>query len=931
MSTWRTVTSGLRSLLRKDVVARELDDELRHYLAMATRENLRKGMSPEAAERAALLAMGGLEATKTQVRTAGWEGVVESGIQDVRIAARGLRRSPGFTLVALASLALGIGVNTTMFSVVNAVMFRPLPYRDAGRLALIWTDDIRRGLHRETTAHLTITDWQTQNRSFQDIAYFTTQRVAPMANDPSRGRGRTRTALVSANLFPVLGVAPLHGRLISKADEGERAPVAVISYTFWQRWFDGVADVVGKTISVDDASKGGLGTLTVIGVLPREFYFPDKLTEIWTPATTYWRFTRESTERFQPWARRWTAVGRLTPGVSMDAARADLARIGRQLEHTHATAIADFPGFSTTVLPVLDSIAGTSLRSSLWVLLEAVALVLLVVCANVANLQLARGATRQREFAVRRALGATRARLVLQLGAESLVLVLAGGAIGTAIAAWGTPLLAKATSAYVPRMDEVALDVRVLLFAAAASMISGIVFGLVPVLRLSATDASEALREGGHGTASVRLRHSQNVIVLAQCSLALVLLTGAGLLLKSLNRLQSVDPGFDPQRVLTMRLEFPPAPPPIAEQRTQTSPTESAAARVREATLADLAGRLRSIPGVESVGFVDDMFIAGQGNESITIPGRPADRIAGGELNEGSVTPGFFAVMRVPLRLGRYPTRDDAERKIRALWSLVITDQSLAEKEKRATPEPVVVNDAFVRRFFPGEDPIGKRFCIDPTNKTYWYEIVGVVGDMHRGGLERAAIPEYYGPYIPSPNGRVDLLVRTSGDPLPLAATIRGEVVRALPSIVVVNVSTAEAQLGDFTSQRRLQTWLLTTFAVLALLLAAIGIFGVAHYRVAERTREIGVRVALGATTGDVLRLVIAQGMRMPALGIVIGLVASAGLTRVISHQLYDVGALDPMTFALVATVLALVSAAACYLAARRAARADPVRALRQT
>ena len=241
------------------------------------------------------------------------------------------------------------------------------------------------------------------------------------------------------------------------------------------------------------------------------------------------------------------------------------------------------------------------------------------------------------------------------------------------------------------------------------------------------------------------------------------------------------------------------------------------------------------------------------------------------------------------------------------------------------------MNDAFVRRFFPGEDPIGRRFCIDPTNKTYWYEIVGVVGDMHRGGLERAAIPEYYGPYIPSPNGRVDLLVRTAGDPLPLAATIRGEVVRALPSIVVVNVSTAEEQLGGFSSQRRLQTWLLTMFAALALFLAAIGIFGVAHYRVAERTREIGVRVALGATPGDVLRLVIAQGMRMPALGIVIGLVASAGLTRVISHQLYDVGAMDPMTFALVATVLALVSAAACYMAARRAARADPVQALRQT
>src|SRR6185503_7520404 len=264
MSVWRSLRLGLRSLLRKDVVARELDDELQHYLSLATQENVRKGMSPEAAQRAALLAMGGMEATKTTVRTGGWEGAVDSWLQDVRIAVRGLRRAPGFTYVALASLALGIAINTTMFSVVNAVIFRPLPYRDASRLALIWTDDIKRGLHREETAYLTITDWREQNRTVQDIAYVTAQRVAPMANDPSRGRGRSRTALISANLFGVLGVVPFRGRLISPADERERAPVAVITYEFWQRWFDGAQDVLGRTITVDDASKGGLGSLEVI-------------------------------------------------------------------------------------------------------------------------------------------------------------------------------------------------------------------------------------------------------------------------------------------------------------------------------------------------------------------------------------------------------------------------------------------------------------------------------------------------------------------------------------------------------------------------------------------------------------------------------------------------------------------------------------------
>jgi putative ABC transport system permease protein len=930
MSLWRAVRSGMRSLLRKDVVEQELDDELRHYLAMATQENVRRGMTPQAAERAARVHMGGVEPTKTQVRAGGWEAQVDTLRQDVRVAVRGLRRNPAFATVAVASLALGIGAITTMFSVVNAVMFRPLPYRDADRLALVWTDDVRRALHRETTAWLTITDWQARNRTFQNVAYFSTQRVAPMSNDPGRGRGRTRSAFVSANLFTVLGVAPFRGRLISSADERERASVAVISYKFWQRWFGGDADVVGKTLTMDDASKGGTGTLTVIGVLPPGFYFPDKQTTIWTPATTYWRFTRESVERFQPWSRRWTALGRLAQGASIDEARADLDRVGRQLGQTYPSDIPDFPGFATTVIPVLDSIAGTSLQSSLWLLLGAVAVVLLVVCANVANLQLARGATREREFAVRRALGAGRGRIMRQLVAENTVLVLAGGAAGTALAAWGTPLLAAAASAYVPRMDEVTLDWRVLAFAASASILSSLLFGLVPALRLSATDTNEALREGGRGTASWKLRRSQGVIVLAECAMALVLLTGAGLLLKSLNRLQSVDPGFDPRRVLTMRLEFPSEAAPTAEGRTQTSVTEQARARAREQRIRDITERLQSIPGVESVGFVDDMFIAGQGHASITIPGRSAGEIAPGELSEGSVTPGFFSAIRVPLRRGRYLTRDDAEQKVRALWSPVITDMSLADKERLATPEPVVVNEVFVRRFFPGDDPIGKRFCIDPTNKTYWYTIVGVVGDMHRSGLERTTIPEYYGPYIPSPNGRVDLLVRTHRDPLSLAATIRSEVTRALPSIVIVNVSTAESQLGDFSAQRRLQTWLLTMFALLALVLAALGIFGLAHYAVAERTREIGVRVALGATPGDVLRLVIAQGMRMPALGIVLGLAASAGLTRIIAHQLYDVGATDPMTFAVVAIVLALVAACACYLAARRAAGADPVQALRQ-
>jgi len=416
--------SGLRTLFRRDVVERELDDEVRHYLDMAAQERVDAGMTAEAAARAARVEMGGVEATKERVRSARWEAHVESLWRDVRYALRGVRRNPGFAAVVALTLALGMGANTVMFSVINAVMLRPLPYHDPHRLVLIWTDDVRRGLHREGTAYRTITDWKERSHAFSDIAFYSTQRVAPLTNNPAV-RGRTRNALVSANLFDLLGVQPVLGRAISREDESARAPVVVISHAFWQRWFAGAADVIGRSLSIDDASKGGTGTLTVIGVMPAGFFFPDKLTELWTPATTYWRFTRESSERFPEWARRWTAIARVAPGLSIAAAQAEMAGIGRELTSTYQTTIADFPGFATTVMPVLDSIAGLDLQWALWILFGATALVLLVACANVANLLLARGSARHHEFAVRRALGGGRGCLMRQLAVEHIVLALA--------------------------------------------------------------------------------------------------------------------------------------------------------------------------------------------------------------------------------------------------------------------------------------------------------------------------------------------------------------------------------------------------------------------------------------------------------------------------------------------------------------------------
>lgn len=926
---FRSLTAGLRALFHRQTVSRELDDELKHYLDQAIKDNLQAGMTPEAAERAARIQLGSSEAAKEEVRGGLWEARVDSGLRDLRYGLRALRRNPAFTLMAVATLALGIGVTTTMFSVVNAVMLRPLAYPDAGRVALIWTDDVRRGLPREATGFPTIVDWRTSSRAFQDIAYYSTGRVALDAKEPGGDRGRSRNALVSGNLFATLGVLPAQGRVISPADEQSRADVAVISHGFAERWFRGATGVLGRTLTIQDPNKGGSRIYTVIGVMPADFFFPDRITEIWTPATTYWRFDRESTERVSSWGRRWTGLGRLAPGASLAEAKDELAGIGRRLTADYPSSDADFPGYATTVLPVLDSIAGRSLQSTLWIMLGAVTLVLLVACVNVANLLLARGASRQQEFAIRRALGGGRVRLVRQLMTESLLLALLGGVAGTVLATWGTRVLGTAAAAYVPRISEIVIDTRVLLFALAASLAAGLVFGVVPALKLSAADAAGSLKEGGHGTGSAGIKRHRNVLVVAECALALMLLTGAGLLLRSLQRLDAVNPGFAPAGVLSVRIEFPLDPPPTAAAMPNRDEIGPSRARLHEAQLNELLTRLRALPGVESAGFIDDLYLNGPGNEAITIPGRPMQQLGAGELAEALVTPGFFTTLRVPVRRGRDLIRADADRKVNALFSRSLTGVSLAEKERLAVAEPVVVNAAFVARYFPGEDPVGKRFCIDPEKKTYWYEIVGVVDDMLRQGLDRRAIPQFYGPYIPSSNGRADLLVRTARDPLELAAAVQQTVKREVPGVTVVTVSTADAQLGDFSAQRRFQTWLLTTFALLALALAAVGIFGLVHYAVAERTREFGVRMALGASPGDVLRLTLRQGMWTPVLGIAIGLVASAALTRVLSHLLFGVSAGDPVTFAAVAGVLAIVALAACYLAGRQAGRVDPVSALR--
>jgi predicted permease len=925
---FRTLTHGLCRLFGTTRAERDLQDQVAHYLDLATEEYLRAGLSRAEAERRARVDFGGVEAAKEAVRSAGWDGFVDGLRRDVVYGVRSLGRTPGFTVIAVVTLALGVGANTAMFTVVNAVMLRPLPYHESNRVVMIWTDDRQRGLHQEGTAFRTIEDWRANTRSFAELAFFSSLRTT--LND-NGDRERVRGAFVSANLFDTLGVSPALGRTITADEEQAASRVAVISHSLWLRRFGGDSTALGETLYAVYAEDGGRGEgpLRVIGVMPAGFYFPDKATEIWMPATTYWRFARESTERFPGWARRWTAIGRLAPNQSVDDARLELERVGDRLAQIHRSTEPDFPGFATNVVPILETITGQRLQSTLWTLFGAVAIVLLVACANIANLLLARGDSRRQEFAIRRALGARRGQLVRQLFVESMVVALVGGVMGIGFAAAGTRVLLVLAAGAVPRMDEMVMDGGVLLFALAASLMAGLVFGVAPAIRVSSGDPSRSLTTRARATDGPGSRRARGILVLAECTLAVVLLTGAGLLLRSLNRLHDVDPGFDPTGVLTMRIEFPPDSPLNAAERAKSEPIGPSRARTREQLMTLLVQRVAEQPQVEHVGFVDDLFLASPGNESITIPGRPDGSIPAGELVEGTVSPGFFDSLRVPLRRGRHLSREDAFAKIGALWTPTTSDGSLAERGRRAVSEPVVVNEAFVRRFFPGEDPLGQRFCIDPTGKIYWYEIVGVVGDMHRHGLERSAIPQYYGPFFPAPNARADLIVRTKGDPFGVEPSLRQIVKETIPGTLVASVSTADRLLAGFSARRDLQTWLLTTFAGLALALAAVGIYGVVHYAVAERTREIGVRIALGASRIGVLRLVLRDGLRTPIIGIALGLGAAALATRLLSHLVFGIDTTDPATFLGAAAVLAIVATAACLVPAFRATRVDPIQALR--
>jgi len=796
-------------------------------------------------------------------------------LQDLRHGARLLVRAPGFAAVAVAALAIGIGANTAIFSVVNTLLLQPLPYHDADRLAIVWEHNIPRDRKNNVVAPANFLHWRDMNQGFTDLAAMSSTFDVTLtgAGDPEE----VPTRLVTAEAFSILGVRPAIGRGFTAEEIRPGSRVIVISDRLWKRRFGGDPAVQQRPIVSGTPH-------TIIGVMPPGFSFLDRNVDVWLP----FGFTAQSRT---PRGRSIQVVGRLKPGVTFARAQEDMTRVAAELTRR-------FPDFNTgwtaRVVPLREQLTG-DVRPALLLLAGAVAFVLLIACANVANLLLARATARQRELAVRSALGAGRARLVRQLLAESLVLSTAGGICGLLLAWWALHFLRAVAAERLPvqRLEMVGIDGWVLTFTVGASLLCGLVFGAIPALTAAGPSLNDSLKEGGRTGSASRGNRTRSAFVVVEIALALVLLVGAGLLMRSFKHLMDVDPGFDPARTVTMRLSLPSARYGEEGQRAQF--------------FGRFFQQVDALPGVEASGAISWLPLSGLGAAtSMEIVGQPKPPKGLEPVADVRViSHEYLKTMGVPLLKGRLFNELDA-----------------ADAKGR-----VVINDTMARRHWPGEDPIGKRVRI--AWDTLEDEVIGVVGDVKHASLDGEIRAMTYWPFARSPYGTMTIAVRTAGAASGVVNAIAG-VVRGLdPDLVVANVRTMEEVVAQSVAERRLTMLLLTAFAGAALLLAAVGIYGVIAYSVTQRTQEIGIRMALGAQRGDVLRMVVGQAMALTAAGIAIGAIGALLLTRVMSGLLFNVTPGDPLTFVAVAAVLGLVAACASYVPGRRATRVDPVIALR--
>jgi predicted permease len=801
---------------------------------------------------------------------------------DIQYALRNIAKKPLFYAVVILTLALGIGANAAIFTVVNGVLLQPLPYPQPDRLMMVWTHNPRQGFDKDVGTYPNFEDWRRASESFERMsAYFGASVTLTGNGDPAQIRG----ARVTPEFFETMGVLPLRGRAFGAANGqagGER--VVIVAHGLWTRQFGADATIVGRRIVLNGVPH------EVIGVMPAGFTHPADA-ELWLPLAPVGQFQELFAARGSYWL---TIIGRLKPGVARVAAQSEMDAIAARLEKEYPSNA----GIGIRLVPMHEELVG-DVKRPLLILLGAVCFVLLIACANVANLLLTRAASRQRELAIRAALGANRGRLVRQLLTESVMLGLLGGAAGLLLASLSTDLLRTLAPAELPRLSEITVDRQVLAYAAGASIFTSLLFGLVPAFHATRRDSGGHLKEGGRtGTDGRRGGRVRAVLAAGELAIALVLLVGAGLLIRSFVALNNEDPGFATRGVLALRLNLP-------------SATYGEGARIT-AFYEQLIERLDALPGVESAAAGTSLLLSAlPTSASINIEGRPP--LAADAKNipvpYDSVTPEFFSTLQIPLRRGRMFTNADGPQS-----------------------QPVViVNEAFVRRFFPGEDPLGRRVTFgDPSRPgTRWQTIVGVVADTKRAGFEREPWAETYFPLRQSPDSRAFVVLRTDGDPAALIAAARAAVWSIDRNQAIAAVRTMPELLAQRELNRRFTTLLLGVFASVALVLAMIGTYGVIAHGTAQRTQEIGIRIALGADRQMILRMVLLGGLRIAAAGLAIGVFGALALTRVLSGLLFGVSPRDPLTFVVVPGALLAVAVAACWIPARRAMQVEPVIALR--
>ena len=876
---WLNVLAArFRALVRRDEVLNEIDEEMRAHIEMEAEANRALGMTPDEARLSAAKSFGNVGSIRDLAYEVKGGGFMETLWQDIRFSARMLIKQPGFALIAVFTIVLGIGANTAIFSIVNAVLLRPFPYQQPERLVMV--GESTGGGGRNAVSYPNFVDWRQQNNVFDAVSVMRSNENYNLTGvgEPERLQGR----LVSAGFFTLLGIKPLLGRdFLPEDDRAGVTPSVILSHAFWSRKFGNDVSVLGRQITLNNLAH------TVVGVAPVDFQFGLDA-DVSVPIGL-------SSERFRARGADPGAgvVARLKPNVSLHQAETEINLIYARLEQQYPESNT---GRRATLTPLHEFFTG-NVRQPLLILLGSVGLVLLIACANVANLLLVRASTRKREMSVRVALGASRGRIVRQLLTESLMLATIGAVLGTLLAHWGMRFIVHQLPDGIPRLNEAGLDLRVLVFTAGVSLVTGLLFGLAPALQASRLNLTDALKEGDRGSSGGRQR-LRSVLVVCEVALTLTLLVGAGLLVQSFRRVLQVDPGFEPQNLLTMQIS---ASNPDGHQVVSF--------------FNQLQENVGKLPGVKSVAISNGLPLGVVNRPVFFIEGQP--RPEKGKEPGGiryTVSPDYFQTMGIELVKGRVFTTHDTP----------------------TTPLTVVIDEALAQHF-GNEDPIGKRFS-QSSSGTPSYEIIGVVRHVEQDNLDGSAIrtPQFYFSFnqIPAERWpgsvrRVNLLTRTDVDPASLAAAVRGQIASLNKDQAVFNVKTMDQIVSQSLASRRFSMLLLSAFAIVALALASVGIYGMLSYAVAQRTREIGLRMTLGAQAGSVLRLVIGQGMKLALAGVALGLIASLALTRTMKNLLFGVSATDPLTFAGIALLLSLVALLACWIPARRATKVDPLIALR--